>query len=69
MFEKRSNLKPLKLCPNWMYKGTCVVDGNSMGSICGGINLGGFTPSFIFHTRAFGTYLLGGGLFTLQKIL
>jgi hypothetical protein len=27
-----------------------------------------FTPSYILHTRAFGTYLLGG-LFTLQKIL
>jgi hypothetical protein len=23
--------------------------------------LGGFTPSYILHTRAFGTYLLGGG--------
>ena len=28
--------------------------------------LGGFTPSYILHTRAFGTYLLGG-YFTLQK--
>jgi hypothetical protein len=30
--------------------------------------LGEFTPSYILHTRAFGTYLLGG-LFTLQKRL
>jgi hypothetical protein len=30
--------------------------------------LGEFTPSYILHTRAFGTYLLGG-LFTLQKKL
>jgi hypothetical protein len=30
--------------------------------------LGEFTPSYILHTRAFRTYLLGG-LFTLQKIL
>ena len=30
--------------------------------------LGGFTPSYILHTRALGTYLLGG-LFTLQKWL
>jgi hypothetical protein len=30
--------------------------------------LGEITPSYILHTRAFGTYLLGG-LFTLQKIL
>jgi hypothetical protein len=29
---------------------------------------GEITPSYILHTRAFGTYLLGG-LFTLQKIL
>ena len=29
-------------------------------------SLGEFTPSYILHTRAFGTYLLGG-LFTLQK--
>ena len=29
-------------------------------------NLGEFTPPYILHTRAFGTYLLGG-LFTLQK--
>ena len=28
----------------------------------------GFTPSYILHTHAFGTYLLGG-LFTLQKTL
>jgi hypothetical protein len=28
--------------------------------------LGEFTPSYILHTRVFGTYLLGG-LFTLQK--
>ena len=28
--------------------------------------LGEFTPSYILHTRAFGTYLLGG-VFTLQK--
>jgi len=27
-----------------------------------------FTPSYIMHKRAFGTYLLGG-LFTLQKSL
>jgi hypothetical protein len=32
------------------------------------IILGEFTPSYILHTCAFGTYLLGG-LFTLQKIL
>ena len=31
-------------------------------------NLGEFTPSYVLHTRAFGTYLLGG-LFTLQKKL
>jgi hypothetical protein len=31
--------------------------------------LGGFTPSYILHTRAFGTYLLGEGLFTLQNRL
>jgi hypothetical protein len=31
-------------------------------------NLGGFTPSYILHTRAFGTYLLRG-LFTLHKRL
>ena len=31
-------------------------------------NPGEITPSYILHTRAFGTYLLGG-LFTLQKIL
>jgi len=30
--------------------------------------LRGSTPSYILHTRAFGTYLLGG-LFTLHKIL
>jgi hypothetical protein len=30
--------------------------------------LGEFTPSYILHTRAFGTYLFGG-LFTLQKNL
>ena len=29
---------------------------------------GSETPSYILHTRAFGTYLLGG-LFTLQKRL
>jgi hypothetical protein len=29
-------------------------------------NPGEITPSYILHTRAFGTYLLGGGLFTLQ---
>jgi hypothetical protein len=29
---------------------------------------GEITPSYILHTRAFGTYLLGG-LFTLQKKL
>jgi hypothetical protein len=29
---------------------------------------GEITPSYILHTRAFGTYLLGG-LFTLQKRL
>jgi hypothetical protein len=28
--------------------------------------LGEITPSYILHTRAFGTYLFGG-LFTLQK--
>jgi hypothetical protein len=27
---------------------------------------GEITPSYVLHTRAFGTYLLGG-LFTLQK--
>ena len=31
-------------------------------------SLGEFTPSYILHTRAFGTYLLGG-VFTLQKRL
>jgi hypothetical protein len=31
-------------------------------------NPGEITPSYILHTRAFGTYLLGG-LFTLQKRL
>jgi hypothetical protein len=30
---------------------------------------GEITPSYILHTRAFGTYLLGGGVFTLQKRL
>jgi hypothetical protein len=30
--------------------------------------LGEITPSYILHTHAFGTYLLGG-LFTLQKRL
>jgi hypothetical protein len=30
--------------------------------------LGEFTPSYILHTRAFETYVLGG-LFILQKIL
>ena len=30
---------------------------------------GDITPSYILHTPAFGTYLLGGGLFTLQKRL
>jgi hypothetical protein len=30
------------------------------------VELGGFTPSYILHTRAFGTYLLGG-LFTLAE--
>jgi hypothetical protein len=34
-----------------------------------GHHLGEFTPSYILHTRALGTYLLGGGLFTLQKRL
>jgi hypothetical protein len=29
---------------------------------------GEITPSYMLHTRAFGTYLLGG-LFTLQKRL
>ena len=33
-----------------------------------GHDLGGFTPSYILHARAFGTYLLGG-LVTLQKRL
>ena len=33
-----------------------------------GCGPGEITPSYILHTRAFGTYLLGGGLFTLQKI-
>jgi hypothetical protein len=32
-------------------------------------SLGGFTPSYILHTRVFGTYLLGEGVFTLQKRL
>jgi hypothetical protein len=31
-------------------------------------SLGEFTPTYILHTRAFGTYLLGE-LFTLQKRL
>jgi hypothetical protein len=31
-------------------------------------NPGEITPSYILHTRAYGTYLLGG-LFTLQKLL
>jgi hypothetical protein len=30
------------------------------------LGLGEITPSYILHTRAFGTYLLGG-LFALQK--
>ena len=33
-----------------------------------GMLLGGFTPSYILHTRAFGTYLLWM-LVTLQKKL
>jgi hypothetical protein len=33
-----------------------------------GVMPGEITPSYILHTRAFGTYLLGG-LFTLQKRL
>jgi hypothetical protein len=28
-----------------------------------------FTPSYILHTRAFGTYLLGGGVFTVHKTI
>jgi hypothetical protein len=29
--------------------------------------LGEFTPSYILHTRAFGTYLLGGGYLPCKK--
>ena len=29
--------------------------------------LGGCTPSYILHTRAFGTYLLGGGYLPCKK--
>jgi hypothetical protein len=29
--------------------------------------LGEFIPSYILHTRAFGTYLLGGGVIYLAK--
>ena len=35
-------------------------------SIPTGVAPGEITPSYILHTRAFGTYLLGG-LFPLQK--
>jgi len=41
----------------------------SEGVLMQDIMLGEFTPSYILHTRAFGTYLLGGVLFTLQKRL
>ena len=44
------------------HKETTRVLNMSMGSVPGEI-----TSSYILHTRAFGTYLLGG-LFTLQKI-
>jgi hypothetical protein len=32
-------------------------------------SLWGFTPSYILHTRAFGTYLLGGGIYLAEKII
>ena len=31
--------------------------------------LGEFTPSYILHTRAFKTYLLGGGIYLAEKII
>jgi hypothetical protein len=31
--------------------------------------LGGFTPSYILHTRAFGTYLLGGYIYLAENII
>ena len=34
-----------------------------------GMWLGGFTPSCIFHTRAFMTYLLGGFIYLAKNII
>jgi hypothetical protein len=31
--------------------------------------LGEITPSYILHTRAFGTYLLGGVIYLVEKII
>ena len=46
-----------------------VIYGREMWQPWGRFKLGEFTPSYILHTRAFRTYLLGGGLFTLQIFL
>jgi hypothetical protein len=43
------------------------------GNVWGGrlkfIILGEFISSYILHTRAFGTYLLGGGIYLAKKII
>jgi len=41
----------------------CKIEPCPLIGVC---SLGEFTPSYILHTRAFGTYLLGGGVFTLK---
>jgi hypothetical protein len=43
---------------------TCVALANLQWSIPGEI-----TPSYILHTRAFGTYLLGGVIYLAKKII
>jgi hypothetical protein len=38
----------------------CKIEPCPLIGVC---SLGEFTPSYILHTRAFGTYLLGGGIY------
>ena len=33
------------------------------------VALGGCTPSYVLHTRAFGTYLLGGVIYLAERII
>jgi hypothetical protein len=55
-------------CGCWVYR--CLLGICKVGCVKGGKELGvvpgEITPSYILHTRAFGTYLLGG-LFTFEK--